>query len=93
MAIDSLRVVDVEKVRIQECLDYTCHDGYRLEAVLCEVTVNPIRYIESAVEPQGKEVMCGDSICFSGALEHKKLWKDSDGFKPYGKGPKYLEKR
>lgn len=47
---DLLGEVNVEKVRVQSCLDEPCNDSYRVKVSLCEVPPDPIRDIEATVD-------------------------------------------
>lgn len=89
---DLLRVVDIEEIRIQECLDYTCHNWIWLKAALCKITIQPIRDIEGTIHAQRKEIMSSYGVCFSSSLQHEKLRQNGDRFKPDRKGPEYLKR-
>lgn len=88
-----LGIVDIEEVRIQKCLDYTCHNwiGFKA-AALCKITIQPIRDIEGTIHAQSKEIMGSYGICFSSSLQHEKLRQNGDRFKPDRKGPEYLKR-
>lgn len=91
-----LVVVDIEKVRVEQSLNDAGHDGDRLEGSLegglGEVSVYPIRDIERPVQTQGKQIVRGDCVCLSSALQHEQLGQDCNRFQPNRERPKDLDR-
>jgi hypothetical protein len=67
---DSLCVVNVEEIRVQNCLDDACNNrDWIVEARYVEdVAVDPVRNIESPVGAKRKKVVRCDCLCFSSSL-------------------------
>lgn len=55
--------------------------------------VHPVGNVQSPVQTEGCEVMCGDRLGLARSLEHEQLRKDGDRLEPDGEGPGDLKGR
>lgn len=92
LALENLGVVDVEEVAVQNGLDQAGDNGNPVGLVvgLGKVAVDPVGDVEGAVATKGKEVVGGDGLGLTGALQHEELGQNSNGLEPDGKGPEHL---
>jgi hypothetical protein len=92
LALHDSGVVDVEEVAIQNSLDKAGDnsDPVRLVLGLGEVTVDPVGDVQRAVAAQGEQIVGGDGLGLTSALEHKQLREDSHRLEPDGEGPEDL---
>lgn len=87
---NSLRVIDPEKVRVQDCLDDAGNDRDGVEMALCKVAIDPVGDVQGSVDAQGEQVVGGDGLGFPRPLQHEQLRQDGDTLQPERKGPEHL---
>lgn len=89
-----LVVVDIEKVRVEQSLDDPSDDGNRLEGSLegglGEVSPDPVGDVECPIQAEGEQIVCGNRVRFSSALQHEQLGQNGDRFQPNRECPKDL---
>lgn len=73
-------------------MNNTCCHSDGVDKAFREVSVYPIWNVERSVDSEGSQIMCRDSLCLSGALEHEKLGKDSNGLEEDGERPQDFRK-
>lgn len=74
----SLRIVDVEEVRVQDRLDDTCNDCDWVEVIVEEVPVYPVGNVKGTIDPQSEEVVGCDVLCLTCPLQHEELRENGD---------------
>ena len=57
--------VQVEKVAIQDSLNTTCYYRNQIKETFEIVSVNPVENVQSTVGTKCKQIMAGDTLCFS----------------------------
>jgi hypothetical protein len=91
---DSLCVVDVKEVRVENRLDDARNHRYwvveALDPLLCKVAVYPVGDIQGPVRAKCKQVVRRDCFCFARPLQHEQLREYRDCLKPYRERPEYL---
>ena len=89
---NSLCVVDVEKVRVQDGLNNSCNDcnGIVKARHIEEVAIDPIGNIQRPVCAERKEVVGRDCFRFARSLQHKQLRENGNRLQPDGECPKDL---
>lgn len=72
---DSLRVIDVEEIRVQDRLDDTCNNGDGIVEArnLEKVPVDPVWYVQRSVGAKRKQIVRRNSLCFPSSLQHEEL--------------------
>jgi len=83
--------VNVEKVGIKSSLDDPGKDGDWIEGVFGCVPEDPVGDIHRTVKAEGKEIMCGNCLGFTGPMEHEQLGENGDCFQVNTECPKYLD--
>lgn len=91
-------IVDPEEVTVQDSLDDARNNRNPVHpvapvSVLGHVAVDPIGDVQSAVQTQGEDVVRGDGLGLSRALEHKQLGQDGDALEPDRESPRDLPER
>lgn len=91
--LEHLVVVDVEEVGVDEGLEHTGGDADDVQALLGEVSVDPVGDVEGSVQAQGKDVVDGEQVALALALEHKELREDGHRLQPQREAPRDLDHR
>lgn len=91
LALQNLRVVNVEEVRVQNRLDDASQNGNWINITVCEVPIYPVGDVEGTVNAEGEQVVCGDVLCFPCALKHEELGEDRNRLEPDGESPQHLQ--
>eukprot|EP01026_Neomeris_dumetosa_P030118 TRINITY_DN24175_c0_g2_i2.p1 TRINITY_DN24175_c0_g2~~TRINITY_DN24175_c0_g2_i2.p1 ORF type:complete len:214 (-),score=-0.31 TRINITY_DN24175_c0_g2_i2:76-717(-) len=91
--LPTLQIV-IEKVAIKSRLQQAAYPHYPLSVILlCVVSVNPIKNIETTIAPQQKHVIPREIINIARPLQHHKLRKDGNGLQIYRKSPQNFQRR
>ena len=68
--------IQVEEVTVKCCLNTSSNDGNKIIESLIIVSIDPIDNVQRAVNPQCKQVVASDTLCFTSLGDHKQLWQD-----------------
>lgn len=92
LALKNLGVINVKEVAVENSLNDSGNNGDPIKFIrgLHEVSIDPVRNIQSSVASKSEEVVCGNGFGLASPLKHKKLWQNGYRFKPDGKGPEDL---
>lgn len=85
--------VQVEKVTVQNSLDYARKDDNQIVVSLGEVPVDPVEQIQRPVAAQRKQVMAGDALRLARLRDEEQLRQNGHRLQVDGECPENLQRK
>lgn len=68
--------IQIEEITVEDGLNNPSDNGDHVKEALKVKPPYPVDEVQSSVESQEKQVVCGDGLSFAGLTNHKKLGED-----------------
>lgn len=82
--------VKIEEIAVKDRLHHARHHGDLVEEAFCVITPHPVCDVESAVQAEEEQVVCGDGLRLPGFGDHEELRHYGYGLQENGEGPQDL---
>lgn len=82
--------IKIEEIAVKDGLHHARHHGDLVEEAFCVITPHPVCDVESAVQAEEEQVVCGDGLRLPGFGDHEELRHYGHGLQEDGEGPQDL---